>query len=126
MNQTPVRLGPLALLLTVISICVTTLSVLVYTTARADAALAEKYAETVKIRYALEEEGQRYLCDLERGTVTAADPDGTAAVTRTFEKDGTRLHIAMEPDGDRMKVTSWRFEKEWTEDTDIGNLWDGR
>ena len=43
--QQPIKLGPLALLLTVITICLTTLAILTLTTARADLRLAEKYAE---------------------------------------------------------------------------------
>ena len=53
MNQVPVKLGPLALLLTVISICLTTLAILTFSTARADGRLAERYAETVTLRYEL-------------------------------------------------------------------------
>ena len=62
MNQTssgrmPVKLGPLALLLTVISICLTTMAILTFATARADRRLAEKYAATVRLRYELDQEG---------------------------------------------------------------------
>ena len=44
MKQVPIKLGPLALLLTVISICLTTLAILTFATARADWRLAEKHA----------------------------------------------------------------------------------
>ena len=54
MKQVPIKLGPLALLLTVISICLTTLAILSFTTASADLRLAEKYADTVQTRYELE------------------------------------------------------------------------
>ena len=40
MKQVPIKLGPLALLLAVISICLTTLAILTFTTARADLRLA--------------------------------------------------------------------------------------
>ncbi len=56
MKQVPIKLGPLALLLAVISICLTTLAILTFTTARADLRLAQKYAETVSTRYELERE----------------------------------------------------------------------
>ena len=46
MKDLPIRLGPLALLLTVISICMTVFGILTYATARADMNLAETYAET--------------------------------------------------------------------------------
>ncbi len=42
MKQIPIKLGPLTLLLTVISICLTVLAILSFTTARADLRLAEK------------------------------------------------------------------------------------
>ena len=58
MNQVPVKLGPLALLLTVISICLTTLAILTFSTARADWRLADRYAQTVTARYDLMNEGQ--------------------------------------------------------------------
>ena len=61
MKQIPIRLGPLTLLLAVISICLTTLAILTFTTARADLRLAEKYAQTVSSRYELEREGQEFL-----------------------------------------------------------------
>ena len=56
MHQVPIKLGPLALLLTIISICLTTLSILTCTTSGADLRLAQKYAETVQTRYSLERE----------------------------------------------------------------------
>ena len=64
MKQVPIKLGPLALLLAVISICLTTLGILTFTTARADLRLAEKYASTVRTRYELERRGQEFLQEL--------------------------------------------------------------
>ena len=61
MHQVPIKLGPLALLLTIISICLTTLSILTCTTSGADLRLAQKYAETVQTRYSLEREGQAFF-----------------------------------------------------------------
>ena len=54
MKHVPIRLGPLALLLAVISICLTILAVLSFTTGQADLRLAQRYADTVTERYALE------------------------------------------------------------------------
>ena len=75
MKNPPIRLGPLALLLAVISICLTILAILTFTTARADLRLAEKYAETVQARYALEKDGQEYLARLNAGREAAPAPD---------------------------------------------------
>ena len=72
MKQVPIKLGPLALLLTVISICLTVLAILTFTTARADMALAEKYADTIRLRYELEAEGQSFLAEAD-----AAAAEGT-------------------------------------------------
>lgn len=121
MNQVPIKLGPLALLLAVISICLTTLAILAFTTARADLRLAEKYADTVTTRYALEAEGQAFLADVSRdGFPGEADEDG---IYRTvIERDGTKLFVGLAPDGE---IVSWRQEKEWNQDPGIGNLWPG-
>ena len=122
MNQVPVKLGPMALLLAVISICLTVLSILTFTTARADQSLAEKYAQTVSERYVLEVRGQEYLNDLRTGVASAGVPDENGVAWTEFEENGTRLRIGIAPDG---TVVSWRYEKEWTQDTDMGNLWSG-
>ena len=61
MRHIPIKLGPLALLLAVISICMTTLGILTFTTAGADLVMAEKYAATVRNRYELEYQGQSFL-----------------------------------------------------------------
>ena len=50
MKQIHVRLGPLALLLTVIVICMTVLALLAVTTARGDLSMARRYAESVETR----------------------------------------------------------------------------
>ncbi len=121
MKQTPIKLGPLALLLAVISICLTTLAILTFTTARADLRLAEKYADTVTTRYALEAEGQAFLAEVSRdGFPGPADEDGVFRAA--LERDGTTLRIGLTADG---KIVSWRQDKEWTQETVIGDLWAG-
>ena len=130
MKQVPIKLGPLALLLTVISICLTTLAILNVTTARADMRLAEKYAETVRTRYALEAEGQALLSQLDGAD--AADlvllgfARGADGVYRTdLERDGARLRIGVRQEDGAWAVVSWRQDKEWNQDETIGNLWLG-
>ena len=63
MQQIPIKLGPLALLLTVISICLTTLSILTFSTSSADMRLAQRYAEAVRERDALEIQGQEFVAE---------------------------------------------------------------
>ena len=126
MKQAPIRLGPLALLMTVISICLTILAILTFTTARADLRLAEKYAETVQTRYALERQGQAYLSRLNAGEVAALEADETGVLCTELEQEGVRLSIGLVPDGaGGYAVVSWRQEKEWEPNDDIGNLWSG-
>ena len=110
MNHVPIKLGPLALLLTVVCICLAVLAILAFTTARADLALAEQYAQTVQTRYELEQQGQRFLTQAEPGA------------EQTFTQDGMRLTVATGEDG---AVSRWTFEKEWSPEQVIGGLWSG-
>lgn len=126
MNKAPVRLGPLALLLTVISICLAILAILTFTTARADLRLAEKYAETVQARYALEQDGQEYLCRLSAGTEAAPEPGEDGMRRVELERDGFLLRIALLDDGQGgWTVLSWSQEKLWKQKETIDNLWSG-
>ena len=113
MKHVPIRLGPLALLLTVISICMSTLSMLSYANAQADLRLAQRYAETTRIRYELEKEGQQYLLAYRQG--------GLPAET-VLEKEGYKLHILLNGQGEPLL---WKIEREWEETTEIPDLWEG-
>ena len=131
MKQVPVRLGPLALLLTVISICLTVLAILTFTTARADMALAEKYADTIRLRYELEAEGQSFLAEADaaaaEGTIELIDGlerDFRGVQWYTLERDGSRMRIGLRPGFDGVTVVAWKHERLWEED-DTLNLWPG-
>lgn len=131
MKQIPIKLGPLALLLTVISICLTTLAILSFTTASADLRLAEKYADTVQTRYELESRGQEFLKELSETdpadySLMGWERDAGGNYTEALECDGTVLHIGFRPDrASAYQLISWRLEKNWEEDESIGTLWDG-
>lgn len=126
MKQPPIRLGPLALLLTVISICLTILAILTFTTARADLRLAEKYSETVRARYALEREGQNYLADLDAGRESAPAPEGDGVRLVDMAHGELLLHIGLIDDGrGGFEIVSWRQEKTWEQKETIDNLWNG-
>ena len=131
MKQIPIKLGPLALLLTVISICLTTLAILTFTTARADLRLSEKYAGTVETRYALERQGQEFLQELSE-TDTADyglmdwERDAAGVYWAEFEQDEMTLRIGFRPGREvGYELVSWRLEKGWTEDDSFGELWNG-
>ena len=128
MNEVPVKLGPLALLLAVISICMTTLAILTFSTGMADRSLAEKYAGTVRERYDLEREGQTFLSeisdDLDQGLFVLPDADGL--IHHEITEGTATLSIAIRPTGrSGFTVADWRLERKWEEDTAMGNLWDG-
>ena len=126
MNQIPIKLGPLTLLLTIISICLTVLAILTFTTARADESLALKYADTVKTRYALEAEGQAFLQSLEESGAPASgtETDREGVTWKSFERDGSTLRIGFVTENGRVRIVSWRQSKAWEEDTSI-NIWSG-
>ena len=126
MKQVPIKLGPLALLLTVISICLTVLAILSFTTARADLRLAERYAQTVTERCALEMAGQELLRELKDSDPGMLDMerDAKGVWWTDLEKDGAHLHIGVKKGPDGWQPVAWRMDKDWEEDTDL-NLWDG-
>ena len=131
MQHIPIRLGPLALLLTVISICMTVLAILSFTTARADFSLAQKYASTVRDRYILEKEGQSFLREIGAALGQGQDPgslaetDEAGILHKTLEYDDFRLLIGIVFQEDSFRVVEWRFKKDWIPDDGMGDLWDG-
>ncbi len=141
MNHAPVKLGPLALLLTVISICLTILSILTYTTAGADDRLAQRYAQTTTERYELEIAGQEALAEFPAGFEANAEydnllaspleggggPEGTGegALWKTIKQDGLILTIGATPGADGPQVVTWKVSRQWEQDGLIHNLWDG-
>ena len=133
MNQVPVKLGPLALLLTVISICLTTLSILTFTTSRADASLAGKYAQTVTARYQLMNLGEEFLRDardlagqgMPVSSIPGTVPGPDGSLSYELEEDGMKLDIAIKASGGEVEILEYRVIKDWAEDTSPGNLWMG-
>ena len=126
MKQVPIKLGPLALLLTVISICLTVLAILSFTTARADLRLAERYAATVTERYQLETAGQELLAELRDSDPGMLDMerDADGVWWTDLEKNGAHLRIGVKKGADGWEPVAWRMDKDWEEDTDL-NVWDG-
>ncbi len=131
MNRPPIRLGPLALLLTVISICLTVFAILTFSTARADLALAKRYAYTSSIRYSLEKSGQEYLQEVDEvlqggGTLydlfeAEMDPKGISVYQ--IEESGYTLTIGLKQKGNTYSIEVWKIEKEWDQNDNIDDLW---
>ena len=114
-----IKLEPLALLLTLIAICMSVLCLLSFATSLADERLAKRYAETVKIRYELEEEGQRYLADLN------LDEYNTDIIEKEIIKDDYVLNIVLEKTQDSYQLKQYKIEKIWENYTGIKDLWKG-
>ena len=127
MEGRPVRLGWLSLLLTVIILCLATLSVLSFSTARADLTLAQKQARQSQSIYALECAGQQWLAELDAALAQAKNeaeldvllPPGTARagtqVSAVLEgTDGRSLSVFVQLTADGgCRVTGWRQSAEW-------------
>lgn len=121
MKQTPIKLGPLALLLTVVCICLVTLSILNFTTSRADDSMSRRYADTVTVRQQLTAEGERFLYEADQqlaqgGTLTTTE--------QTFEQDGYTLTVRLTQTGDTYEIAQWKLEKQWEEKNEM-DLWPG-
>ncbi len=126
MNRPLIRLGPLAVLLTVVAISLSTLAILTFSTARADKALAERFASSVKIRYELEKEGNRFIERLYSDPAVSSDPSVTIEDDRmvyTLSKEGYTLTITAAKDGGAL--SKWQIRKEWEHEDRIDNLWGG-
>ena len=131
MKQVPIKLGPVALLLTVITICLTVMAILTLTTAAADQAMANRFADSAQIRFSLEAEGQQFLQQadeqLSGGGELQELPDVSTAgnsVEKVFEQEGYQLTIRLRPEGDSdYTVTRWSLEKKWQEKETIDGLW---
>ena len=134
MRHIPIKLGPLALLLAGFSICMTTLGILTFTTARADLVMAEKYAATVRNRYELAYQGQSFLRTVgdmlaegtNAGDISGTETDENGVIWKTIVQDDSKLVIGILPDPETgYKVVSWRLLREWSADESMGDLWDG-
>jgi len=131
MKQVPIKLGPVALLLTVITICLTVMAILTLTTAAADQAMANRFADSAQIRFSLEAEGQQFLQQADEQLSGGGElqdlPDVSTAgnsVEKVFEQEGYQLTIRLRPEGDSdYTVTRWSLEKKWKEKETIDGLW---
>ena len=124
MNRPPIRLGPLAILLLVISTALTTMAILTYSTSKADLVLAQRFADSVRIRYQLDEQGCRIMQQLEE------DPQSAAAIGFEYNEgkyeyhsslEGYTLTIVIDESG---QLVSNRIHKDWSPEDDY-NLWPG-
>lgn len=126
------RLGPIAIFFTIVAAVLATLAILTVSTSRADVVLAERFAQTTSIRYALEADGNRFLAALEDAPEEAASLEGVTVLENgnyqyTAQRDAYHLTIEVTsaPDGGSYEVVSWKMGKDWDEGDAMGELWGG-
>ena len=117
-----IRLGPIAVFLTVIAIVLVTLATLTVASARADDQLSDRFARVTALRYELTAEGERFLAQADEGTLPAGASE-TADGTWTYEqeKDGYRLTVEVAPETG--EVLEFKVTKIWTEEDPFDDLW---
>ena len=126
------RFPGVLILFTVTLLCVTVLSALCVATVKADRAMTERYADTVKEIYRCESRGQRCLAEADEAFEDGAwNMDRLPAWARVedgvlygeIEGDGWDLCMAVAPDGEGgTEVTQWTKRALWEEDTSL-TLW---
>lgn len=130
----PIRTGALTLLIALVAVCLAVLAVLSFTTAQADLALAQKSLDRFSRDAALENQGQRWLAQLDAALAAGqdssalgqTDEDGSVSVTLTGEEGRTLTITALPtPQGPgRYRLTRWQYGQE--RDFSAGpQLWDG-
>ena len=130
MEQRRAQPGSITILFAVILVCVTVLAVLCVSTARADLAMAENFADATAKAYAVEAEGQRWLSRVDAALAAGtALPEGTSEengeIAAALSGDGVTLNIRLRPlDGaqKRYEILAWSRQAEWTQDTQL-DLW---
>lgn len=134
MEHTGIRLEPLMFLLAVAGICVATLGILAIATANVDLQIARRYASFVKTRYALETEGQIFLCETAEAVLSENKPaslcdinmDTDGVVWKEIRREDCRLAVGIQIDEEGgLNVICWRIEKIWETETGMGDLWNG-
>lgn len=145
MGDKPVKLGSLTLLLTVVLICLATLSVLALSTARADYALAGKHAEMIKRVYAADALAEQFLADTDDALKQAAGEkgdayyakltkllpeeaqlDGTVINALITDGEGRQVEIALDISGnDGYRVIRFTPSVEWELQDTMEGLWNG-
>ena len=130
-----IRLGPIAVFLSVVAVVLTTLAILTTATSNADRLMAERFARVTQIRYELEDEGNQYLMEVDeqamKGRVAVASVDeeltDDGVLRQTIKKDGYVLEIEItKPDSaGHYDISKWKITKEWNAENPFGNIWQG-
>ena len=128
------RLGPIAIFLTVVAIILTTLATLTIATSRADVVLAERFATMTAIRYSLEKDGNEFLYEVTQKLEDGASLNNISDLKRNSdglyeyktERDGYELTICLEPEGSSsFSIEEWKISKIWNDEELNQDIWLG-
>ena len=148
-KRSAVRIGPISILVFVITVCIAVMATLAVTTTHANTASTDRQMAFTTDVYANESAAQEFLADVDTalaggtsrvkaqlGTIvskaqaTLADGEVTAeldgsTLSATFESSsGRQLLIELELSGTTYTVTKWKIATNWEEDTS-DTLWQG-
>ena len=128
------RLGPVAVFLTVVAVILTVLATLTIATANADAVLADRFAEMTQIRYKLEEEGNRFLFETAQAADAGTPLSRIGGLKETepgiFEyrsqEEGYEIVIRLrDRGGEPFDIEEWKIAKIWQEEDLNRDVWAG-
>jgi hypothetical protein len=124
MEAKKVRLGSISLLVTVILLCVIVLAVLSISTVRGDLLLAERTADSVSGWYELQNDGQRWLAQVDQVLAQHSWEDCDGYLPEGTSRENDRIAATLRSDGRTLQIeliqdqnTSYRIAK-WVESTD--------
>lgn len=122
MNQKRFRMSSMALLFTVVIVCVAVFSALTVVTAAQDLRLSRQYATRVQEFYDCEALGHQWLAQVEQGTM----PEGTwqeeDRLGVKLETDTMYLEICVQQTAQGLEIQQWSCSAKWQPQADW-NLW---
>ena len=136
-----IRLGPIAVFMTIVVIVLATLSVLTTATTNADKVMATRFADVTKTRYELEAKGEKFIQMYDEQVQSGkADPGKLGAkrsgseYVKSIKNKGYILEVRVRPAGSsadgrvknkKYEITGWKLKKEWNADDPYSNVWKG-
>lgn len=129
MRKKRFQVGSVAVLFSVVVLCVAVFAVLTVLTASSDMRLSRQYGEHVRSQYACENLGQQWLGEID-GWIAGKNalPDGTEVSGSTVQTEiikGTSvLNIHLTLSGAGYKIDRWSCTTQWQPDEGL-KVWQG-
>lgn len=136
MGENPIKLGSMTLLLTIVLLCMAILAVLTLSTAHADLALAQKYADRLQQVYALDATGQQLLAQIDRALQQGATQQELLQLLpqdavlqddqitlQLADESGQTLTVALQLTATGTKIVQWEPAVQWSPEERLQGLW---